>query len=135
MYVDNRKKEYLMQYRRAVQHEEELVRQLEEVRQQYMLRSQQLDGMPRTGGASDLSDYAARYDELLTALCDAASRTLELRKDITQRIESMSNELEKTILHMHYISGFKFEYIASQIGYTLRWTIYLHGVALQHLEL
>ena len=100
-----------------------------------MLRSQQLDGMPRSGEASDLSDYAARYDELLTALCDAAARTLELRKDITQRIESMSNELEKTILHMHYISGFKFEYIASQIGYTLRWTIYLHGVALQHLEL
>lgn len=133
MNADNRrKKDYLMQYRGAVQHEADLNRQLEEVQQQYLLRSQKLDGMPRSGSVGDLSDYAARYDELLTELHKASAKTLALRTDITRRIESMEDETEKILLYMRYIRRFKWEEIAGAFGYDVRHITRLHGRALEH---
>ena len=136
MNADNRrKKEYLMQYRGALQHEADLNRQLEEVQQQYLLRSQKLDGMPRSGAVGDLSDYAARYDELLTELHKAAAKTLALRTDITRRIESMQDETEITLMYLRYIQGYPFEEVAERMHISLRGIYYLHGTALHNFSI
>ena len=89
--------------------------------------------MPHGSGAErDLSDYAAKIDELLHELKCAIDERILLRREIMSRIESMNNETEKTILMMRYVSGKSFEQIAVNLSYTYRWILHLHGNALEH---
>lgn len=80
----------------------------------------------------DLSDYAAKLDDLLTELRNSIEKRIELRKDIAARIELMDDETEKTILNMRYISGKSFEKIAVDLNYHYQTILRLHRRALIH---
>lgn len=136
MNADNRrKKEYLLQYRASLAHEKTLEEQIDQLRSAYASPSSQpLDGMPHASDPHDLSGYAARCDELLDELMRCRMRTIELRREITRRIESMDNQTEITLLHLRYIQGYRFEEIAERLGYAWRWTLELHGRALRHFK-
>lgn len=129
-----RKKEYLRSYRESIATEHELNSQINKLRSEYAFpKSQDLNGMPHGSGAErDLSDYAAKIDELLHELKCAIDERILLRREIMSRIESMNNETEKTILLMRYVSGKSFEQIAVTLSYTYRWILHLHGNALDH---
>lgn len=129
-----RKKEYLRSYRESIATEHELNSQINKLRNEYAFpKSQDLNGMPHGSGAErDLSDYAAKIDELLHDLKKAIDYRILLRREIMTRIESMNNETEKAILMKRYISGLTFEKIAVDLHYTWRWVLHLHGEALEH---
>ena len=128
------KKKYLRKYRESIAAENELNDQLNRLRDDFTFpKAQDLDGMPHGfSSVHDLSDYAARIDNLLLELSCLISSRIDLRKDIMHRIDSMDSEVEKTILMMRYISGKTFEQIAVTLNYSWRWVLTLHGNALDH---
>ena len=87
------------------------------------------------GGRFDLSDLAARVDDLQRDLLREAVRCVDLRRDITRKINDMSSENEKLLLHLRYIRGLTFEEVADKMGYSMRHVIRMHGSALEHFQL
>lgn len=87
-----------------------------------------------SGGPRDLSDFAVKVDRLQTRLLAERSRMIELRLEITDRINAVPDETERLLLRLRYIRGESFERIAGELGYTWRHTMRIHGNALQHFE-
>ena len=131
---NRRKKKYLLQYREMLISEKNINNQIDELRNSYALpKSPNYDAMPHAHNTEhDLSDYVAKMDKLLMLLQRAADKRAAIRLDITQRIESMQSETEKNILYFRYIYGYKFADIAERMYYTERYTLQLHGEALEH---
>lgn len=94
------------------------------------------DGMPKgSGGTGDLSEYAARLDELERLLSDKALRWMEAREYIEMDIARVPNPIERAVLRRRYILDEPWQKIADGIGYTFRQTTRIHGAALVHLEI
>lgn len=133
---NNRKKEYLRKYLEAKRMQEVLEREIDELRLDRMIPgSPAQDGMPHGSGGGDLSGYAARLDELDRSLHAQLERKLRIRKEITDKIDAISDETEGLILRMKYIHGLSFGKIAEKTGYSRRHTIRLHGQALENFKL
>lgn len=129
------KKEYLWQYRKALQKEKEIEEEIYQLRMNKISPSLVQDGLPHGSGGSDLSGYAAKIDELLRDLEKQMNKRIELRLRISREIESMSDETESLILRYKYIQGLSFEEIAVRLGYTYRHTTRLHGKALENFKM
>lgn len=130
---NRRKKEYLLQYRASLAHEKTLEEQISQLRSAYASPSSQpLDGMPHASDPHDLSRYVAKCEEFLDELAQCRMRTIELRREITRRIESMDNQTEITILHLRYIHGYSFEKVAEQMHRSVSGIYDMHRMALYH---
>ena len=89
---NERKKEYLRQYLRAKRAQAMLEQEINELRLDRMIPgSPAQDGMPHGSGGGDLSGYAARLDELDRSLHAQLERKLRIRKEITDKIDAMSD--------------------------------------------
>lgn len=134
---NNRKKEYLRKYLEAKRMQEVLEREIDELRLDRMTPSGLVqDGMPHgSSGGGDLSGYVARLDELDRKLRAQMYKKIQLRAEITEKIDAMSDETEGLILRMKYIHGLSFGKIAEKTGYSRRHTIRLHGQALKNFKL
>ena len=134
--MDNEaKKAFLRRYQDAVKTEKSIEDEIRELRANAMMHSQNMDGMPRGSTQSDLSDYAAKFDEMLSALHDEIDRKWEIRREIIKAIEDLPSESEKAVLRLRYINGKKWEQIAVEMGYAYQHIHRLHGSALIHLEI
>ena len=129
------KKEYLKRYHAAVLAEKEIQEEIDQLRMDKMFPALIQDGMPHGSSCMDLSEYAAQLDELLTELKDKMEQRIRIRREITQRIEAMRDETEKTVLRLRYIRWMKWEQIAERMGYSLRNITKIHGKALVHFRL
>ena len=135
------KKEYLLRYRDAVRSEKQIDEEIKQLRLDTMMPAVVNDGMPHGSGGGDLSGYAARVDELLADLKAQMEKRIQIRREITQKIEEMSNEPEKMVLRYRYIHlddnhrCMSWEKIAVKMGYEYRNILYLHGKALKHFQI
>ena len=129
---NDRKKEYLKSYQKAVKAEQKIKDEIEQLRLDKMCPSVILDDMPHGHNQTDLSSYAAHIDDLMFDLKCKLEDKIELRRNINMRIQTMRSETEKTILWMRYIKGMKWEQIAVQMKYNYRSVLKIHGRALQH---
>lgn len=130
------KKAYLRRYGAALRAEKQIEEEITQLRLDTMMPAIINDGMPHgSGGCGDLSGYAARVDELLQDLKDQMEKRIAIRREITQKIEEMSNETEKMVLRYRYIHLLNWEEIAVKMGYVYRNVLYLHGKALKHFQL
>lgn len=132
---NDRKKAYLKRYHAAELAEKEIREEIDDLRMNKMFPALIQDGMPHGSSCMDLSEYAAQLDELLTELKDKMEQRIRLRKEITQKIEEMPDETEKTVLRLRYIRWMKWEQIAERMGYSLRNITKIHGKALVHFRL
>lgn len=132
---NDRKKAYLKRYHAAELAEKEIREEIDDLRMNKMFPALIQDGMPHGSSCMDLSEYAAQLDELLTELKDKMEQRIRLRKEITQKIEEMPDETEKTVLRLRYIRWMKLEQIAERMGYSLRNITKIHGKALVHFRL
>lgn len=132
---NDRKKVYLKRYHAAELAEKEIREEIDDLRMNKMFPALIQDGMPHGSSCMDLSEYAAQLDELLTELKDKMEQQIRLRKEITQKIEEMPDETEKTVLRLRYIRWMKWEQIAERMGYSLRNITKIHGKALVHFRL
>lgn len=131
---NKKKKEYLRRYHAAELAEREIREEIDDLRMNKMFPALIQDGMPHGSSCMDLSEYAAQLDELLTELKDQMEQRIRIRREITQRIEAMQDETEKTVLRLRYIHWLRWEQIAERMGYSLRNITKIHGKALAHFE-
>lgn len=132
---NEKKKEYLWGYQRALRKQKELEEEICQLRLDTMVPSLIQDGMPHGSGGGDLSGYAAKVGGLLEDLRELVEKKLDIRREISRKIEEMGNETEGTLLRYRYIMGLSFEEIAVKMGYTYRHVTRLHGMALQNFKI
>lgn len=130
------KKAFLRRYLDSRKKEKELLDELNTLESQYIFPSVNIDGMPHGSGGSDLSGFAAQYDDIFGKLIEQYEKGLTIRAEITDAIEAMdAPESYKVLLRYRYIMGFRFERIASEMDYSWRHTLRLHGDALARFKI
>lgn len=129
------KKKYLRGYRRHGSKIKRIEAELDEIRSMKTSVSVNNDGMPRGSGQSDLSGYVAQLDELEEDLYQEGVKQVKTYKDISWRINQLSDENERDVLFYRYIKGLEFWEIASMMGYSERQAHRYHGKALAHIDL
>ena len=132
---NEKKKEYLKSYRDAVIAETQIKEEIDQLRMDKMFTSLVQDGMPHGSGASDLSAYAAKLDELLGELEEQMNERIQLRREIVRKIECMESETEKAVLRYRYIHMLKWEEIAVKMEYSWQHVHRIHGKALSHFKM
>lgn len=133
---NNRKKEYLRKYLEAKRMQEVLEREIDELRLDRMIPgSPAQDGMPHGSGGGDLSGYVARLDELDRKLRAQMYKKIQLRAEITEKIDAMSDETESLLLRLRYIHGLKWEEVSVKMDYSWKQIHRLHSKALNNFKM
>lgn len=132
---NEKKKEYLKSYQRAIRREKEIEDEIRQLRLDKMFPSVVNDGMPKGTNQSDLSGYAALLDEQISKLIRERYERAKLRADIENSIRAMSNEDEQSVLRLRYIKGLKWEAVSSEMGYSWKQTHRIHSRALINFKM
>lgn len=132
---NERKKERLKGYIYSMRKAQRLKEQIEELRSQQMFPSANHDGMPQGNAHSDLSDYVARLDALISQLEHEQALAVRQYKEIHDRIHQMQDGAEKEVLIRRYLMGRTWEQIAVEMNYNYRSVLKIHGRALRSFEI
>ena len=132
---NEKKKEFLRSYRKALRREESILDEIQELRMNKMFPSVVNDGMPRGSEQSDLSNYIVKLDEMIEELKNERLERAKLRQRIESDIRALDSEDEQEVLRLRYIKGLKWEQVAVEMGYTYRRTLQIHGKALQNFKI
>ncbi len=135
MTENEQKKNYLWSYRRAIRKQKQIEDEIIQFRLDKIAPGLHQDGMPRGSGESDLSGYAARWDELMNELRQQGEECIRIRKEIVKRIEDVGDETEILLLKYRYIVGLKWEDIAVKMDYSWKHTHRIHGKALEDFKI
>ena len=135
MTENEKKKEFLRKYRRAVRREQDILDEIQRLRADKMFPSVCNDGMPRGSSQTDLSDYIAEIDAAIEDLKEERLEKIKIYREIEMQIRCMKDEDEQEVLRMRYIKGMKWEDIAEKINYSYSGTLKLHGRALTDIEI
>lgn len=101
---NEKKKEYLWSYKRIREKAERAGLDVNEYRLSKIYPSVVQDGMPKAaGGKSDLSDYAAKLEELEETYMNLKNEELDIRMDIRKKIEKLSDPNEVKVLDLRYL--------------------------------
>ena len=130
-----KKKEYIRRYHSAVIAEKAIQQEIDELRMDKMFPTLIQDGMPHGSSCGGLSEYAAQLDGLLADLKEQMEKRISIRREITQKIEQMQDETEKTVLRLRYIHWLRWEQIAERMGYGWTQGHRIHGRALTNFKM
>lgn len=129
------KKQYLRRYQTAKRRVGLIQEEIQELRSSKTSPVGLGDGMPHGSGTSDLSGYAARWDELVRELEAEKEMQMVTYREIRQQIGMVPDPTEQEILSRRYLLWQGWEKIAVEMGYSYRNITRLHGYALQHFEI
>lgn len=132
---NERKKEYLKSYRRAVKKEQDILEEIQRLRLDKMFPAVVNDGMPHGSSQTDLSDYIAILDEQIELLKEERLEKAKCYKQIEDRIRQMENEDEQSALRLRYIQGLKWEDVAGKMRYSWKQVHRIHFAALQNFKM
>ena len=134
---NERKKEYLRSYQRAVRREREILDEIQRLRESKMFPALAgLDGMPKGSGCqSDLAEYAAILDGEIEKLKQERLRRVRLYRDIEDRIRRMTDDNEQRVLRLKYIQGLTWEKVAVEMGYSWKQVHRFHARALENFKM
>lgn len=132
---NDRKKAYLKRYHAAELAEKEIREEIDDLRMNKMFPALIQDGMPHGSSCGDLSAYVVQLEELMDNLKAQMEQQIRLRKEITQKIEEMPDETEKTVLRLRYIRWMKWEQIAERMGYSSEHVQRIHKKALRNFKM
>ena len=135
MTENEKKKEFLKRYRKAVRREQDILDEIQRLRADKMFSSVCNDGMPRGSSQTDLSDYAANIDEAIEELKEERLEKIKIYREIEMRIRRMKNEDEQEVLRLKYIKGMNLETVAERMDYSYRTILDIHGKALKNFEI
>ena len=134
---NNRKKEYLNGYRKAIRRIRRVDEELEELQElAKSVKATGYSGMPHGGGTSKvLSDELARIDSLKRKLEREKEQVVESYISIEKCIRDVEDEEENDVLFYRYVKGLRWWEIAEKMECTERWVNKLHGRALNRLKI
>lgn len=134
---ENQKKiEYLSRYRKLGKR----IEQLSTERAMWLSRAckttQTISDMPKAkNGAQGDSSEVAQYVEIGEEITRELRNLHRLRREIRAVITTLEDDILQTLMLYRYIDGMTFEQIAVKMNFSWRWTITLHGRALEKLSL
>lgn len=129
---NEKKKEYLKSYEKAVRQVQRSELIIMEIRLNKLCPSVVVDDMPHAASQNDLSGYAALLDQEERKYMKFRYRRVKLCKEIKDKIERLVNEDEKDILTYRYIKLMKWEDICVRMNFSWRRVHYIHSNALEH---
>ena len=104
--------EYLFRYRTAKAEVKDIEQRIDRVRSEMMgVKGISYEGgdMPKAHNTEhDLSDYIARIDGLLHDWQDAQNRALDVMREVSDTINSISNAQARRVLMLYYVDGKKY---------------------------
>ena len=127
-------KNFLKGYQNALKKLETIRLQIDE------LRASQLGGcinytdMPKAHNIKDLSDYAAKYDELLRKFCDEKNEALCQMEQIHQVISTLQNQEEQKLLVLRYIKKYGWDKLPEHMNMSKTSIHRVHSKALQNIS-
>lgn len=128
------KKQYLRRYQAAKKRAKRIQEEIDALRSSETSPVGLGDGLPHGSGTSDLSGYAARWDELVRELEAEKERQMVTYREIRQQIRMVPDATEREILSRRYLLGQRWEKISVEMNYDYRYVLKLHGKALLHFE-
>ncbi len=131
------KKEYLNKYRENKEAVERIEAQIKEFElHEISPRVIRINTEPHGSRLKkDLSDYAAKKDELCSKMIQARYRRVSIYTDIFQAIEDVPDERERQILTLRYIKCLKWEEIAVEMHLEWAQVHRIHAKALKHFNI
>lgn len=129
------KKQYLRRYQEAKKKAKRIQEEIDALRSSETSPVGLGDGLPHGSGTSDLSGYAARWDELVRELEAEKEMQMVTYREIRQQISMVPDPTEQEILSRRYLLGQRWEKIAVEMKYSCRHVTKLHGYALNHFEI
>lgn len=129
------KKEYLKEYERAVRQMERSELKIKEMRLGRMIPAIVNDGMPHASSNNDLSGYAALLEQEEKRYMRCRYQRIKICREITDRIEELSDEDEKDVLMYRYIKLMKWVDIADKMELSYKGVHKIHGRALDHFTI
>ena len=133
MTENEKKKEFLRRYQKAVRREQDILDEIQRLRADKMFPSVCNDGMPRGSSQTDLSDYIAEIDAAIEDLKEERLEKIKIYRGIEMRIRRMKNEDEQEVLRLKYIKGMNLETAAEKMDYSYRTILDIHGKAIEKL--
>ncbi len=104
--------DYLYRYKIAKGEVKDIERRIDRVRSEMMgVKGISYEGgdMPKAHNTEhDLSDYIARIDGLLHDWQDAQNRALDVMREVSDTINSISNAQARRVLMLYYVDGKKY---------------------------
>lgn len=128
---NEKKKEYLKSYQRAVKREQEILDEIQRLRADKLFPATVGETGPEEN-YSDLEEFTEIIDGQIELLKSERLEKIKIYTDIEARIKAMDNEDEQTLLRLRYIIGLSWEEVAVAIGYSWRQTHRIHGDALRN---
>ena len=129
---DNPAKRFLRGYKALVLRRESLLREIERLRESITGTTQALkQDVVTGGGASDrLGATVAKIVDAEEALRPVLAEIAQSVGEIMAAIDSVPDEMQKTVLTLRYIECLSWEDIQERIGYERTQTLVIHGKAL-----
>lgn len=131
------KVKWLGRYRRAVQRQEYLAQQLQELHAEAERVTALLRPMPgRTGVDTDrLPRAVERIEQAEDALRDQINQCCNAKLEVMEVIAREENPARREVLRQRYILGREYDDIADALGVVKRRVFQLHKQAMETLEL
>lgn len=130
-------KERLRAYRDLRIERDQLKSKIEELSAElYSLRSQRLDGMPRSGSKGNntwLESQIDRKNEVLKLYKQKEAALMAAMLEIEEAITILEPR-ERTLVRLYYIDGLTWEQVAVSMSYSWRQVHRIHGKALALLK-
>lgn len=133
IHYDNPAKRFLRGYRALLVRRESLLREIERRRESATGTTVRLKPVTVTGGGGAydrMAEDVARIVDAEDALTDALTEISRKLAEILTAIESVPDEMQKTVLTLRYIEGLDWIAISEKINYEERMTFILHGKGL-----
>ena len=129
------KKDYLRRYQIAHKKELHIIEDIRTVRGNAMLRARIMDGTTHGGSRYDLSDYAAKLDDLCRKYDDLALHTAYIENEIISAIHRLDDPDEISLLYFYYIKGMTQKEIAGRLGLNQTWACKRMRDAVEHFTI
>lgn len=133
---NQKKKEYLNGYRIARKKEQRIFDQIQTLRADKMFPgSQKITDMPKGTNQTDLSDYIARFDDLIHELYADRADAVKQYNKIYRDIKAVEDEREVAVLIYRYLDGERWENICCLMD--LKWAQVhrIHSNALNNFKM
>jgi len=90
--------------------------------------------MRAPGKAASKEDVYVRMVDLMDKINRKIDLFVDMRGEIERAIHTVDDPTLRLLLKLRYLDGKKWEQIAVELGYDYRWTLRLHGRALERLK-
>lgn len=127
-------KEFLKGYQNALKRLETIRLQIDELRASQLGGAIKYSDMPKAHNITDLSDYAAKYDELLRRFVGEKTEAICKMELIHQVISTLSDQDEQRLLVLKYIKNTSWDDIPDMMNISRATMHRMHSRALQKIK-